>query len=32
MATVGCDGEVASLIGKEVAIDLIDGHENKMCV
>jgi hypothetical protein len=31
MAAVGYDGEAASLIGKEVAIDLVDGHENKMC-
>jgi hypothetical protein len=32
IAMVGCDGELASLIGEEVAIDLVDGHENKMCV
>ncbi len=32
MATVGCDGEVASLISKEDAIDFIHGHENQMCV
>ncbi len=31
MAAVGCDGEAASLIGEEVAINFIDGHENKMC-
>jgi hypothetical protein len=28
---VGPDGEGACLIGEEVAIDFIDGHENKMC-
>jgi hypothetical protein len=27
----GCDGEAAGLIGEEVDIDLVDGHENKMC-
>ncbi len=32
VATVGCDGEVASMISEEVSIDFIDGHENKMCV
>ncbi len=32
MATVGPDGEVASLLGAEVAVDFVDGHENKMCV
>ncbi len=31
MATVGRDGEAASLICEEVAIDFIDGNENKMC-
>ncbi len=31
MAAVGCDGEAAGLIGEEVAIDLVDGHEDKMC-
>ncbi len=25
MAVVGCDGEAASLIGEEVAIDFVDG-------
>jgi hypothetical protein len=29
MAVVGCDGEVGSLIGEEVAIDFVDGHEKK---
>jgi hypothetical protein len=32
MASVGCDGEEAGLIGEEVATDFIDGHENEMCV
>ncbi len=32
VAADGCDGEVAGLVGEEVAIDLVDGHENKMCV
>jgi hypothetical protein len=32
VAAVGCDGEVAGLISEEVAIDLVDGHENKMCL
>ncbi len=32
MATVGCDGKLAGLIGEEDAVDLVDGHENKMCV
>ncbi len=32
MAAAGPDGEAACLIGEEVAIDFIDGHENKMCV
>ncbi len=32
VATVGHDGEAAGLIGEEVAIDFIDGHENKLCV
>ncbi len=32
MAAVGRDGEVACLIGEDVAIDFIDGHENKMFV
>ncbi len=31
IAAVGYDGEAAGLIGEEVAIDLVDGHENKMC-
>ncbi len=31
MVAVGCYGEAANLIGKEVAIDFVDGHENKMC-
>ncbi len=31
VATVGRDGELASLIGREVAIDIVDGHENEMC-
>ncbi len=31
MAAVGCDGEVAGLINEEVAIDFVDGHENKFC-
>jgi hypothetical protein len=31
MVVVGCDRELASLIGEEVAIDFIDDHENKMC-
>ncbi len=31
MAAVGCDGEAASLVGEEVAIDLVDDHEDKMC-
>jgi hypothetical protein len=31
VAAIGCDGEVASLIGEEFAIDLVDGYENKMC-
>jgi hypothetical protein len=31
MAAVGRDGEVAGLIGEEVAIDFIAGHENRMC-
>jgi hypothetical protein len=29
---VGCDGEVVGLIGEEVAIDLVDGHEDKKCM
>jgi hypothetical protein len=32
MAVVGCDGKVACLIGEEVTIDFIGGHNNKMCV
>jgi hypothetical protein len=32
VAAVGHDGEAASLIGEEVAIVLVDGHENEMCV
>ena len=32
VATVGHDGEAACLIGEEVAIDFIDGHEHEMCV
>jgi hypothetical protein len=32
LAAVGCDGKAVDLIGEEVAIDLLDGHENKMCV
>ncbi len=28
---VECNGEAASLISKEVAIDFLGGHENKMC-
>ncbi len=31
MAVVGRDEEVADLIGKDVVIYLVDGHENKMC-
>jgi hypothetical protein len=31
VAMVGCDGEAAGLIGEEFAIDLVFGHENKMC-
>jgi hypothetical protein len=31
MATVGRDGEAASFIGEEAAIDFVDGHVNKMC-
>jgi hypothetical protein len=31
MAAVGHDGEAAGLISEDVAIDLIDGHDNKMC-
>jgi hypothetical protein len=31
LAAVGCDGEVAGLIGEEVSIDFVDGHKNKMC-
>ncbi len=31
VATVGCDRETACLIGEEVAIDFVDGHENKVC-
>jgi hypothetical protein len=30
MAAVGCDGEAAYLIVEEVAIDFVDGHENKV--
>ncbi len=30
MAAVGCDREVACLIGEEFAVYLIDGHENKV--
>jgi hypothetical protein len=29
---VGCDWEAACLICEEVAIDFVDGHENKVCV
>ncbi len=32
MIAVRCDGEVAGLIGEEVAIDCVDGHEDKICV
>ncbi len=31
MAVLGRDGVAAGLISEEVAIDFIDGHENKMC-
>ena len=31
MAAVGRDRAPASLIGEEVAIDFIAGHENRMC-
>ncbi len=31
MTMVGYDGEAAGLIGEEVTIDLVDGHENKKC-
>ncbi len=31
MAAIGCDGKVAYLIGEEVAVDFVDGHENKVC-
>jgi hypothetical protein len=30
MAAVRCNGEAAYLIGEEVAIDFIDGHEDKV--
>ncbi len=30
MDTVGCDREAACLISEEVAIDLVDGHEDKV--
>ena len=30
MATVGCDQEAACLISEEVAIDFVDGNENKV--
>ncbi len=31
VAAVGRDGEATCLIGEEVAIDFIDGHEHEMC-
>jgi hypothetical protein len=31
VAAVGHDREAACLIGEEVAINFIDGHENKIC-
>jgi hypothetical protein len=31
VAAVRRDGKVASLIGEEIAIDFVDGHENEMC-
>jgi hypothetical protein len=31
VAAVGHDGEAAGLISEEVAIDLVDGYENKVC-
>ncbi len=31
VAVVGCDGEAACLISEKVAIDFVDGHENKVC-
>jgi hypothetical protein len=30
VATVGCDQEAACLISEEVAIDFVDGNENKV--
>jgi hypothetical protein len=30
VAAVGCDGEAAHLIGEKVAIDFIDGNDNKV--
>jgi hypothetical protein len=32
VAMVGCDREAACLMSEEVAIDFIDGHENKVSV
>ncbi len=32
MAAVGCDRETTCLIGEEVAVDFVDGHEDKVHV
>ncbi len=32
MAAVGCDWEVPSLIGEEVAINFVDGYEDNVSV
>ncbi len=30
MASVGCDGKAASLVGENRSGDVMDGHENKI--